>query len=162
LIAGIAMSVVGILILLAPGLSLIAATRFLGFFWLIDGVIRLVSLFVDRSGWGWKLLSGVLGIAAGLLIIEHPLWSALLIPTMFVFYIAALGIALGVVELVMAFRGAGWGTGILGVVSILFGVLVMFNPLAGVLTVPLMLGALALGGGVATAISSFTTRSSGA
>ncbi|MBV9454528.1 MAG: hypothetical protein JOZ19_10470 [Rubrobacter sp.] len=37
-----------------------------GFFWLIDGVLRIVSIFVDSSSWGWKLVGGIIGVLAGM------------------------------------------------------------------------------------------------
>src|SRR6476619_7415171 len=53
--------------------------QLLGLYWLVDGVVRLVSIFVNRSGWGWKLAMGILGIILGLAVLQHPLWSTLLI-----------------------------------------------------------------------------------
>jgi uncharacterized membrane protein HdeD (DUF308 family) len=159
LIAGIALTILGVLLLLAPGLTLVVLVQFLGTYWLVDGIVRLVSIFVDRSGWGWKLLVGVLGIFAGIAIIQHPLWSAVVIPSTITLYLAVMGILIGIVEMIMAFRGAGWGTGILGVVSIIFSILLLFNPLAGAIAVPFLFGGLALVGGIATAVLSFQMRS---
>jgi uncharacterized membrane protein HdeD (DUF308 family) len=156
LIAGIAMTVIGALLFLAPGLTTIALVRILGIYWLVDGILRLVGIFVDRSGWIWKLASGVLGIIAGLAVVEHPLVSAVFVPTMLVVYIGIMSIGLGVVELIMAFRGAGWATGILGALSVVIGTLLMLNPLAGALALPLVVGTLGLIGGLATVISSIT------
>jgi uncharacterized membrane protein HdeD (DUF308 family) len=165
LIAGVAMSIIGALLFLAPGLTTVALVRFLGIYWLVDGILRLVSLFVDRSGWIWKLASGLLGIIAGLAVVEHPLVSAMLVPTVLVVYIGVMGICLGMLELIMAFRGAGWATGILGVVSIVFGTLLLLNPLTGALALPIVVGAVALAGGIVAAISALTlpllVRSSG-
>jgi uncharacterized membrane protein HdeD (DUF308 family) len=164
LMAGVAMGIVGGLLLLAPGLTTIALVRFLGIYWLIDGILRLVSLFVDRSGWIWKVASGLLGILAGLAIMEHPILSAMLVPAMLVVYVGITGIVLGMLEVIMAFRGAGWATGILGAASIALGLLLLLNPLAGALALPMTVGALALAGGIVTVISSlmipFLVRSS--
>jgi uncharacterized membrane protein HdeD (DUF308 family) len=157
LIAGVAMSVIGVLLLLAPGLTAVALVRVLGIYWLVDGILRLVSLFVDRSGWIWKLASGALGVIAGLAVMEHPLVSALLVPAVLVVYIGATGIAVGMLELIMAFRGAGWTTGILGAVSIILGTMLVLNPLAGALALPFIVGTLATAGGLMTVISSLMT-----
>ncbi len=164
LVAGIGMALVGLLMLLAPGISLVVAAQFLGFYWLVDGIVSLVSIFVDRRGWGWKLVIGILGIIAGISVLQHPLWSALLLPAVLVMYLGIMGIAIGIVEVVMAFRGAGWGTGILGAVNVIFGLMLVFNPVVGALTVPYILGGLLGGlgivGGIGTAIMSFSMRSS--
>ncbi len=161
LIAGVALTITGLLLVLAPGLTLILLVRFLGFYWLVDGIVRLVSIFVDRTGWGWNLFVGVLGVFAGVAVIDHPLWSAIFIPSMVTLYVGVLGVIIGAVELVMAFRGAGWGTGILGVSSIVFGVLLTFNPLAGAIALPLLFGGLAIVGGISTAVLAFQRRSTG-
>jgi uncharacterized membrane protein HdeD (DUF308 family) len=158
LIAGIALTITGLLLLSAPASTLVVIIQFLGIYWLIDGIVRLVSIFIDRSGWGWKLLIGILGIFAGIVIIQHPLWSAILLPATLVIYLGVMGLVIGIAEVVMAFRGAGWGTGILGVVSVLFGLLLLFNPLAGAIALPFVLGGLAIVGGIATTIMSFKMR----
>lgn len=160
LIDGVAMSILGVLLLVAPGLTVLALVRLLGLYWLIDGVLRLVSLFVVRSGWVWKLASGVLGIVAGFVVLDHPLLSALLAPTVLVVYFAVTGVILGAIELIMAFRGAGWATGILGAVSIGFGLVLLANPVAGALALPMVVGVLALAGGIVTVITSLVRRGS--
>jgi uncharacterized membrane protein HdeD (DUF308 family) len=154
------MAIMGLLLLIAPGQSIVVLTQFLGFYWLIDGIVRLVSIFVDRSGWGWKLAIGILGILAGIAIIQHPLWSTILVSTLVVFYFGFMGIAIGVLELITAFRGAGWGAGILGAASVLLGLVLVFNALVGALALPFVLGVIGIVAGIGTVIASFRTRSS--
>jgi uncharacterized membrane protein HdeD (DUF308 family) len=158
LIAGIAMAIVGLFLLAAPGAAITTLTLFLGIYFLIDGILRLVSMFIDHSGWGWKLLLGILGIIAGIIVIQHPYASAIIVPAAIVIYLGILGIVIGALEIFAAFKGAGWGTGILGAVSVLLGLVLLFNPLVGALALPWVLGFLALVGGVATAIASFFQR----
>jgi uncharacterized membrane protein HdeD (DUF308 family) len=44
-----------------------------GFYWLFQGVLSLVQVFVDRSiPWIWSLLTGIVGILAGLFVLRHP------------------------------------------------------------------------------------------
>jgi uncharacterized membrane protein HdeD (DUF308 family) len=148
LIAGIAMIIVGLLLLAAPGAATAFLVQVLGWYWLIDGILRLVSIFIDSSGWGWKLCMGILGIILGIAVIQHPLWSAILVPTTLVLVVGFLGTAIGILQLISAFRGAGWGTGILGAFSIMLGLILMFNPLPGVIALPFILGFAALAGGI--------------
>lgn len=158
LVAGIAMALAGLLLIMAPGRTLIVLVQFLGLYWLVGGVVRLVSIFVDRSGWGWKLVAGILGIVAGLFVVQHPLWSAVAVPGTIAVYLGIMTIVLGVLELIMAFLGGGWQTGILGVVSVLFGALLVFNPLIVAVALPLLFGGSALVGGIATAVLAFKSR----
>ena len=131
----------------------------MGFFWLIGGILRVVSIFVDRSLWGWKLFGGIIGILAGIVVLQHPLWSTLLVPAVYVIILGVQGIIVGGVSLVMAFRGGGWGTGILGALNIVFGIILLLNPLfIGIAILPFVLGAFALVGGIAAIIGAFMLR----
>jgi uncharacterized membrane protein HdeD (DUF308 family) len=65
------------------------------------------------------------------------------------------------VSLVMAFRGEGWGIGILGVLSIFFGLVLLFNVWIGVATLPFVLGIFGIVGGVFAVVMAFRMRSAG-
>jgi uncharacterized membrane protein HdeD (DUF308 family) len=81
LLEGIAAILFGLLLLTAPAATIVAITVFLGFYWLFTGVLELVRMFVDRSvPWIWSLLIGILGIVAGILVLNHPLVAAVLLP----------------------------------------------------------------------------------
>ena len=159
LLEGIAAVIIGIFLLTSPGIPLFALVQITGFFWLIGGIFRIVSIFVDSSSWGWKLLGGIIGILAGLVVLQHPLWSTLLLPAVYVIILGIQGIILGGASLVMAFRGGGWGTGVLGVLSIILGVVLLLNPLfIGIAVLPFVLGAFALVGGSLAVVAAFMMR----
>ncbi len=158
LIQGIAAIIVGIMLLTSPGSTILIIVQILGIYWLISGIFGIVSLFVDRTAWGWKLFSGILGILAGIVIIQHPIWSAVLIPTTLVIILGLAGIVLGAVQLYMAFKGGGWGVGILGALSILFGLLLLFNPIVGAVALPFVLGGVGIVGGIIAVVTSFRMR----
>jgi uncharacterized membrane protein HdeD (DUF308 family) len=100
---------------------------FLGFWWLIDGIFDIVYLFVDHRAWAWKLFIGIVSIIAGLTIIQYPLASALALPKIFVLVLGIWGLMQGIILLIMAFQGGGWGAGILGVLAIIFGIALTVN-----------------------------------
>src|SRR5262245_64843928 len=56
----------------------------LGFYWLIRGIFDIVSIFIDNTGWGWKLFLGIISILAGGYILMYPVASALALPEIFV------------------------------------------------------------------------------
>jgi uncharacterized membrane protein HdeD (DUF308 family) len=118
LLEGIAAFVVGILILAAPGISALALTTLLGAYWFVSGIFSLVSIFTSRKSWVWKLVSGILGVAAGLIVLQYPMFSAILAPAVVGIWLGIDGILIGVMRLIMSHRGAGWGVGILGIVSV--------------------------------------------
>jgi uncharacterized membrane protein HdeD (DUF308 family) len=159
LIAGIAMVLVGLLLLTAPAATTVTLIQILALYWLIDGIVRLASIFVNHSGWGWKLCMGILGIIAGIAVLQHPLWSAILVPATLVFLVGFMGIFLGILQVIAAFRGAGWGTGLLGAFSILLGVFIVMNPLPGTIALPFVLGFFAVFGGILAMVASFGLRS---
>jgi len=159
LIEGIAAIIIGVLLLVEPGKGMTLAVQFLGIYWFISGIIDIVRIFMDSSMWGWKLFSGLIGILAGILIINNPLWATLLVPTTLVWVFGFFGIIIGIIGLIQAFQGAGWGAGILGILSILFGLLLVFNALKFAFVTPFIFGILGIVGGFAALVMAFQMRS---
>lgn len=158
LVVGIAMIIMGLMLLAAPASATALLVQILGWYWLIDGILRLVSIFIDRSGWGWKLVMGVLGIIIGVAVIQHPLWSTILVPTTLLFVVGTMGIVIGILELIAAFKGGGWGTGLLGVCSIILGLPLVLSPLQFLTALPFVLGFAALAGGIIAPVLAVVNR----
>src|SRR3954471_3640960 len=87
LLEGIFAAFFGLLLLIAPGATILFLVAVLGFYMLIGGVLRIVSIFLDSSLWGLKLVVGIIGIIAGIVVLNHPLWSAIVIPVYVVYVI---------------------------------------------------------------------------
>ena len=100
---------------------------FIGFYFLFRGIFDIVYMFIDHSQWGWKLFMGVVGIMAGSYILQYPIVSALVLPRVFVWVLGFWGLMQGIMLIIMAFQGGGWGAGILGAVSIIFGSALLAN-----------------------------------
>lgn len=159
LLQGIAAIIFGILLLTNPAATLVAFVIFLGFYWLFLGALELVRVFVDRRvPWYWSLLLGILGIVAGLLVLNHPLYAAIVLPLGIVVWLGILGLVIGVIEIIGAFSGGGIGSFILGVVNILIGLLLLGSPGMATLAVPLVFGILLLIEGVALIIWALRIR----
>lgn len=158
LIQGIAAVIIGVLLLVNPRITTVVLIQFLGIYWFIVGIIDIVRIFIDSSMWGWKLFSGIIGILAGIAIIQYPLWASFLVPSVLVWVFGFFGIIIGIIGLIQAFQGAGWGAGILGILSILFGLLLIFNALYASLTLPFIFGILAIVGGLAALVMAFQMR----
>lgn len=148
LIQGILSIIIGVLFLVSPGMSVLVLVQFLGIYWLVAGVLSMVSIFVDRRLWGWKLFAGIIGVLAGISVIQHPVWSAVFLPTVLVVILGIQGIFHGIAYIVEAIRGLGWGTAILGVLSILFGIILLSSPLFAAVWLVLFLGVASLVGGI--------------
>jgi uncharacterized membrane protein HdeD (DUF308 family) len=158
LLQGCAALLMGLLLLTSPVGTTLFLIQFLGWYWLINGIFAIVGIFLDSSLWGWKLLSGVIGILAGLAIINHPLWSAVLVPTTLVWIMGVFGLVIGCSMIIQALRGAGAGTGILGALSCILGVLLLARPVAAALSMPWVFAIFAIAGGTATIIMAFRIK----
>jgi uncharacterized membrane protein HdeD (DUF308 family) len=104
LLQGIFAALIGLLLLISPGATLLVLVQLLGFYWLIGGIFGIVSIFIDSSLWGWKLFAGILGILAGFAIIQYPLWSSLLVPATLVIFLGIEGLIIGVLNVIQAFQ----------------------------------------------------------
>jgi uncharacterized membrane protein HdeD (DUF308 family) len=108
--------------------------------------------------WGWKLVGGLIGILAGLAVLEHPLWSPLIIGATLIILLGIEGIIYGGLGLFQAFRGAGWGAGIIGIISILFGIILLANVWVAAFSLPFILGLFAIVGGIVSIVMAFRLR----
>ena len=126
LINGILALIVGAVLLWAPVKDKVDVYMllvwFLGFYWLFRGIFDIVYMFIDHTAWGWKLFMGIVGIMAGSYILMYPVASGLVLPKIFVLVLGIWGLMEGIVLLIMAFKGGGWGAGVLGALSIIFGI----------------------------------------
>jgi uncharacterized membrane protein HdeD (DUF308 family) len=159
LLQGIAAILLGLMLLTAPGATLVALMTFLGFYWLINGVLSLVRAFADRSTpWIWSLLIGIVGILAGLFVVNHPMLAAVTVPTALVIILGVEGLIMGVFELIRGFQGGGAGAFVLGVFNLLLGLLLLGRPMVAALAVPFVFGVLLLIEGVGLLILAFRAR----
>jgi uncharacterized membrane protein HdeD (DUF308 family) len=159
LIEGIAAVILGILLLLYPTATLFVLIQFLGIWWLVSGILDIVSLFIDRTAWGWKLLSGIVGIIAGIVILQHPLTAAIVVPGILVLVLGILGLVQGILGIIGAFQGGGWVSAVFGVISIIFGLILIGNAVvAGFIALPLVLGVFGLIGGAIGIYQAFQVK----
>jgi len=107
---------------------------FFGAWVLIDGIFRIVGAIRDRSDsdWGWQLVIGILGVMVGLLTFHAPGITALAL----VIYIAAWALMIGATEIALAIKmrreiKGEWFLILMGLASIIFAGLLLWNPIAG-------------------------------
>ncbi len=84
LVLGIAAIIVGGLLLWGSLVTKVQTylllVEVLGIWWLVDGIFDIVSLFVDRTAWAWKLFIGIVSIIAGGYILMYPVLVAAQLP----------------------------------------------------------------------------------
>jgi uncharacterized membrane protein HdeD (DUF308 family) len=127
LFGGIVALVLGILLLFQTTATLAVVMLLVGLTWFIQGIFNLVAIFIDKAQWGWNLFSGVIGVAAGLLVLQNPITSTAVVPAVLAILLGLFGLLIGIAALIAAFQGGGWGAGVFGAASIIIGLLLMFN-----------------------------------
>jgi len=140
-----------------PSLTLTVLVIMFGAWALVDGIFALGGAIIHHQGeWGWLVLEGLVGIAAGLIAFIAP-WTAVFA---FLMLIGAWLLITGVLEIVQAIRlrkvlNNEWLLILNGILSILMvGLLVVF-PGASSLAFVYMLAAFALIWGVFSIVLAF-------
>src|ERR1043166_7737302 len=137
LLRGIAAIVFGILAFVWPGLTLVTLVLLYGAFALVDGVISLIAAFTGSAKpvptW-WLVVVGLLGIAAGIATFVMPGITAIVL----ILFIGAWALVHGIFEIIGAIQlrkeiDNEWMLILSGVVSVLFGLIVLIAPGAGAL-----------------------------
>jgi uncharacterized membrane protein HdeD (DUF308 family) len=107
---GILLIVTGILAILMPGVAALATALTLAWLLVLAGVVEIVHAIQTRhrSGFGWKLASGIVTLLLGLSILLFPLAGIASLALM----IGAFIFVGGIFRLMLAFRlrpQSGWG-----------------------------------------------------
>ena len=108
---------------------------FFGAWVLIDGIFRVVGAIghrVSDPDWGWHIVIGIVGIIVGLLTFHAPQITALAL----IIYIAAWALMVGATEIAFAIKlrreiKGEWFLILMGLASIVFAILLLWNPVAG-------------------------------
>ncbi len=158
LLWGIIAVIIGCLFLAYPYYTLLASIIFLGIYWFIGGIFTLFATFMDTTDRGWKILIAIISIIAGLVIMAYPLYSFLLVPAFFIIFAGFWACFVGLVTLYQGFTGKDVGTGVLGIISLIFGILLLVYPYFAAALIPYIFGGFALVGGIAAIVVSFVER----
>jgi uncharacterized membrane protein HdeD (DUF308 family) len=159
LLQGLAGILLGAMLLAEPHATLVALTTLFGCYLLVTGVLALVQIFVDRSVPRiWPFLTGIVGVAAGILILRHPLLVALTVPTLLVLILGLGAFVMGVFEIIAGLSGGGIGSFVLGVVNALVGLILISSRVVIGVAVPFVFGLLLLFEGAALMLWAFRVR----
>jgi uncharacterized membrane protein HdeD (DUF308 family) len=158
--AGVGAIVFGVIVLVWPGISLVALTALFGAFAFVYGILAVgggLNLLAHRStNWVPFVLGGLAGIGIAVVTFFAPGMTALAL----VYFIAMWAIVTGVFEIVAAIdmygevSGAAW-IGATGALSIVFGGIVAIWPGSGALAILWLIGAYAIIGGIARLVAAY-------
>lgn len=165
LLRGLLAITFGVLTFTQTGITLAAMILFVGAFALIEGVMATIASIrvrrMDRDWWV-LLMEGLFGVAIGLITFLNPAITVLALS----FYIATWAVTLGVLRIVSAIqlrrviKGEVWLI-LSGLVSMLFGVLMLVFPGAGALALVAYVGVWAMLTGFALVLLSIRLRNLG-
>jgi uncharacterized membrane protein HdeD (DUF308 family) len=161
---GVVAVLFGLLAFSRPGAIGLTLVLLFAAYSFVSGIAAVVcAVRGGRAGeprWGTLLLEGLLYIAAGIVAVLWPTWTGLA----FIWVIAFWAIVSGALEIASAIRlrrviEHEWALGLAGALSIAFGALMLFRPVAGGLAVVWWLGAYAIIFGVLQMVVGFRMRS---
>jgi uncharacterized membrane protein HdeD (DUF308 family) len=161
-VRGVLALLFGVLVLVWPGVTLLVLTLLFAVYAVLDG-IGMVASGLGRGpdrGRRWPyVLAGVLGIVAGILAAAWPAVTALVL----ILLVGAWAVVTGVLEIVAAVRLPRDAPGrrvlaVVGVVSLIAGVIILARPAIGALALATVLGILALVVGVVLLAAAWRLR----
>jgi uncharacterized membrane protein HdeD (DUF308 family) len=140
---GILLSVLGVLLIVAPVLGTLAVDLLIAWFLIIGGVAEVIHAFMEKAWRGFllELASGVLYLIVGGLLLFNPMAGAQALTLV----LAAFLLVEGIVRIAMALRlrpAQGWGWLLFGgIVSVILAVLIWMQwPASGLWVIGLLVG----------------------
>jgi uncharacterized membrane protein HdeD (DUF308 family) len=141
---GIAAILFGVLAFMWPAITLTVLVFLFGAYALLDGAFSIlagIKSYSEHKRWWLLLIEGCLSIAAGVFAFFVPAMTALIL----LILIASWAIVTGIFEIAAAIQlrkhiTGEWMLALSGVISILFGALLLYNPAGGALAVVWLIG----------------------
>ena len=162
---GLAAVAFGVITLASPDLTLTTLVFLFGYFALVYGLFSLIAAIGGRRQGAarWLLaLEGVIGLLAAIVTLRTPSTTAMVL----IFFIWVWAIATGLLRIFEAIRlrkeisGVVW-LALSGVLGVLFGLVLIFRPMVGILTLASIIAGYALLLGVLEILLGFDLRSVG-
>jgi uncharacterized membrane protein HdeD (DUF308 family) len=158
-VRGVIAILFGVLAFTLPMQTLAALVLVFGAFALVDGVFTVAAAISGRKmtpDWWIMLLQGLVGIGVGMLTWFNPAITAVVL----LVYIAFWAVFVGVLQLFAAVKlrheiVGEWWLALGGILGVAFGLLLLWRPAAGALTVLWLIATFAIVWGVVLMIGGF-------
>jgi uncharacterized membrane protein HdeD (DUF308 family) len=159
---GLASIVFGLAAFVLPGVTLAVMVLLFGAYALIEGILAIVAGIraAERHERWWPMvLEGVAGVLAGVLTFVWPAITAVIL----LYLIAFWALTTGILKIVSAVRvrrhvSGEWLHGLNGLVSVLFGLVLLIVPGLGLLVIVWWIAAYAVVRGVLATVLAFRLR----
>jgi uncharacterized membrane protein HdeD (DUF308 family) len=157
---GIALIVLGTILLGSPVMATLATVTALGVLILAGGVIEIVGAFwcQEWSGFFLALLSGILGLVVGLMLLGNPIQGGITLTVLLASFLFVGGIFKAVAAIAHRFESWGWLL-LSGVIDVVLGVLIWRElPSSGLTIIGLLVGISLIFRGVSWLMVGFTLK----
>ena len=158
---GVFTLIFGIIAIVLPGVTIAALVLLFAAYMLIDGIFAIIAgmrAARRHERWGFLIFEGIIDLIAGAIAIVWPLITVLT----FIILLAAWAIVSGALVFAAAFRlhleHGRWLLAFSGLVSLIWGFLLLLWPLAGAVVLAWWMGAYALVFGVTLLILAFRLK----
>ena len=165
LLRGILAIILGLFAFFKPACMLIGIVQVMGLFFLLDGVLLIISTVTGHTGGSrWlALLGGIFYILAGIAIFSSPLLSALFTQVVVIYMMAFFVMLTGIMRVVTAMRlwktsDHKWLLLVEGFIGIIFAVILMESPIVSAEVLMQVVGVIAIVLAISMIILAFGLR----
>jgi uncharacterized membrane protein HdeD (DUF308 family) len=163
LVQGLIMMLLGVLAVLWPHVSTLAADLYVGWMLLFSGLAGLVTMFMAprASAFLWSLLTAALSLLTGVLLLWHPIGGAVSLTLVLI----AFFIVEGVFQITTAFRQRGafpqtWGWMVMsGIADLVLAAIIIWGwPVSAIWALGLFVGVNLITSGLAITVVALAGR----
>lgn len=159
---GVIAIIFGVIALFWPQVTILSLVIVFAAYALVDGVLSIIAsvrAMASHERWALLLLEGIVDIIAAAVAVAWPGMTVIV----FVYILAAWAIVTGILALGTGFRlhvnHGRWWLIIGGLISVIYGILLLFEPVLGAVVLTWWLGAYAIVFGVMLIVLGFRLRS---
>jgi uncharacterized membrane protein HdeD (DUF308 family) len=161
-VRGVCAILFGVLAIVWPLITLLTLVILFGAYAIVSGAFTLVGAFRGdhpRGSMTWMIVSGVLGVIAGIVAWVWPAITALALLVL----IAAYAVVIGAIEIIAAVRRRGtgemeWMYIVSGALAVVFGLLLFAWPASGALALTWLIGVFAIVYGISLIYLAYRAR----
>jgi uncharacterized membrane protein HdeD (DUF308 family) len=152
-IGGIVSILFGVAAVFWPGITLMTLVWLFGVYAIAYGLVELANMFRSGDAWWVHLLVGLISLGAGVIVLAWPGITSLVL----LYAIAFWAVGVGIAEVLAGLFQAQLGLLVAGVISILFGILLLANPVGGALALIFVIGIFAIVRGILLLVAAIKT-----
>ena len=159
---GVLAVIFGIVAIFFTQSAILGLVLYFGLLAIFGGLFLIIGAFAHKKAnpnWGWWLFEGLLDIIFGVMVLAFPAISVQIL----ILFIGLWALFIGVAQIVSSFsvvkEGSGrWFVLINGLLSVIFGFLIVFNPFAGAIAITMIIGIFAVVYGIFAIMTSLQIK----